>query len=77
MLVVAQKQTTSEEILLWKTPSKAPKACTHTQLASITIPKVGEQAGMGACANELGTNVTPKGALPPATFYAGAARESV
>ena len=37
-LVVAQEQTTSEEILLWKTPSEAPKALQASECSELLDP---------------------------------------
>ncbi len=37
-LVVAQKQTTSEEILLWMTPSEAPKALQASECSELLDP---------------------------------------
>ena len=37
-LVVAQKQTTSREILLWMTPSEAPKALQASECSELLDP---------------------------------------
>ena len=38
LLVVAQKQTTSREILLWMTPSEAPKALQASECSELLDP---------------------------------------
>ena len=38
LLVVARKQTTSREILLWMTPSEAPKALQASECSELLDP---------------------------------------